>query len=50
MQYSDGEPADDSDYDTDLEYEEPREEYDPTGDQQNTYSAWQLKGLFKVNS
>ena len=36
-QYSDGEPGDDSDYDTDLEYEEPREEYDPTGDQENTY-------------
>ena len=30
-QYSDGEPAEDSDYDTDLEYEQPREEYDPTG-------------------
>lgn len=28
---SDGEPAEDSDYDTDLECEEPREEYDRTG-------------------
>ena len=28
---SDGEPVEDSDYDTDLEFEEPREEYDPTG-------------------
>jgi len=28
---SDGEPVGDSDYDTDLEFEEPREEYDPTG-------------------
>ena len=31
-QFSDGEPAEDSDYDTDLEYEQPREEYDPTGE------------------
>ena len=28
---SDGEPVEDSDYDTDLEFEEPREDYDPTG-------------------
>ena len=28
---SDGEPVEDSDYDTDLEFEELREEYDPTG-------------------
>lgn len=28
---SDGEPVEDSDYDTDLEFEEPRQEYDPTG-------------------
>ncbi|KAL9985644.1 hypothetical protein ACROYT_G008067 [Oculina patagonica] len=28
---SDGEAVEDSDYDTDLEFEEPREEYDPTG-------------------
>lgn len=28
---SDGEPVEDSDYDTDLEFEEPRDEYDPTG-------------------
>lgn len=28
---SDGELVEDSDYDTDLEFEEPREEYDPTG-------------------
>ena len=30
-QFSNGEAAEDSDYDTDLEYEQPREEYDPTG-------------------
>lgn len=28
---SDGEPAEDGDYDTDLDCEEPREEYDRTG-------------------
>jgi len=28
---SDEEQVEDSDYDTDLEFEEPREEYDPTG-------------------
>lgn len=31
VETSDGEPAGDSDYDTDLECEQPREEYDHTG-------------------
>lgn len=31
---SDEESAEDTDYDTDLEDEQPREEYDPTGTRQ----------------
>lgn len=43
---SDGEPFEDSDYDTDLEFEEPRVEYDPTGKINNLclkISSWDTK-------
>ena len=37
---SDGEPGEDSDYDTDLEFEEPREEYDATGEMNYFGFSW----------
>ena len=45
---SDGEQVEDSDYDTDLEFEEPREEYDPTGKMnilKNKQTDKQIKSL-----
>jgi len=42
---SDGEQVEDSDYDTDLEFEEPREEYDPTGKLNKKQTDKQIKKL-----